>query len=133
MKTAAGIKIGIVLFLVAALSACNPSSIRRNSRLEDSLLYYTIQMNRSNFVEAARFRAPDSRWDVRGLERFQVTDYSVKQTTTRDDGKTVERLVMLRYIDRYTMRERSAPYKEIWNYNSETGNWSLGGEPPVIR
>ena len=133
MKTANGFKIGVLLLLIAALTACNSSSIRRNSRLEDSLLYYKIQMNRSNFIEAARFRAPGSNWDVRGLERYKLTDYQVQQSITRDEGKTVEQTVMLRYIDRNTMRERSTLYKEIWNYDTGTGSWSLSGEPPVIR
>jgi len=131
MKAVGAIKIAIVLLTVAILSACNPSSIRRDSRLEDSLLYYKIQMNRSNFAAAAGFRTTDSPWDVRGLERIQLTDYMVQQSVTRDEGKTVERVVMLRYIDRYTMRERSTLYKEIWKYDN--GAWKLSGEPPVIR
>lgn len=131
MKAVAVTRTGIVLLMAAVLSACSPSSIRRDSRLEDSLLYYKIQMNRSNFAAAAGFRTPDSPWDVRGLERVQLTDYTVQQSITRDEGKTVERVVMLRYIDRYTMRERSTLYKEIWKYHD--GAWKLSGEPPVIR
>ena len=61
---------GLVALLL--LAGCNPGNIRKNSNLEDSLLYYSIQMNRSNFIEASRFRSPASRWDVRGLERFQI-------------------------------------------------------------
>jgi len=131
MKAVAVIKIAIVLLTVTFLTACNPSSIRRDSRLEDSLLYYKIQMNRSNFGAAAGFRASDSPWDVRGLDRIQLTDYTVQQSTARDEGKTIERVVMLRYIDRYTMRERSTIYKEIWKYDN--GVWKLSGEPPEIR
>lgn len=133
MKFRAGFKVGVLLLLVTALTACNSSPLRRNSRLEDSLLYYKIQMGRSNYVEAARFRAPGSHWDIRGLERYKVSEYTVKQSASRDNGNTIERIVLLRYIDRNTMRERSTLYKEIWNYDTSTGHWSLSGEPPVIR
>ncbi|MDX5152420.1 MAG: hypothetical protein R3188_08090 [Acidiferrobacterales bacterium] len=124
----------LMLALILALVAgCNPMDVRRNSHLEDSLLYYKIQMNRSNFAEAARFRNPKFRWDVQGLQRFQVTFYEVKSSHSSDNGNRIERQVFLRYLDRNTMRERSTLYTEIWVYNSESGQWLLEGDPPVLR
>jgi len=123
----------LLALILALISGCNPLDVRRNSHLEDSLLYYKIQMNRSNFAEAARFRAPKSRWDVQGLQRFQVTFYEVQASHAGDNGNRVTRQVLLRYLDRNTMRERSTSYTEIWVYNSESGQWLLEGDPPVLR
>lgn len=119
--------------LLLGLGACNPTNIQRNSKLEDALLYYKIQMNRSNFLEAARFRPPDSSWDIRGLDRFQVSHYEVKQSAAKDKGETIERTVLLRYIDRHTMRERDTLYTEVWTYDSDKSIWLLTGDPPVFR
>jgi len=133
MKSALKFRPVIFVLVLAILSGCNPLDVRRNSRLQDSLLYYKIQMNRSNFAEAARFRKPDSPWDIRGLQKFQVTFYEVKSSHGSDDGNRIERQVMLRYLDRNTMRERSTHYTEVWIYNSEKGHWLLEGDPPNFR
>ena len=133
MKSALSFKLVIFVLLLAMLSGCNPLDVRRNSRLQDSLLYYKIQMNRSNFAEAARFRKPDSPWDVRGLQKFQVTFYEVKSSHSSDDGNRIERQVLLRYLDRNTMRERSTLYTEVWKYKSEGSQWLLEGNPPEFR
>jgi hypothetical protein len=119
--------------LSSMLTGCNPASIKRDSRLQDSLLYYKIQMNRSNFVEAAQFRNPETPWNVHGLERFQVSHYEVKRSVTSNNGNTVQREVYLRYIDRHSMRERGTTYRETWQYLPDLGGWRLGGEPPVIQ
>lgn len=123
----------LLALILALVAGCNPLDVRRNSHLEDSLLYYKIQMDRSNFAEAARFRNPTAKWDVRGLQRFQVTFYEVKSSHGSDNGNRVRRQVLLRYLDRNTMRERSTMYTEIWVYNSESGQWLLEGDPPVFR
>jgi hypothetical protein len=123
----------VFTLLVVMVSGCNPLEVRRNSKLEDSLLYYKIQMNRSNFAEAARFRNPDSKWDVRGLGHYQITGYEVTSSHGSDNGNRIERLVFLRYLDRNTMRERNTRYKEIWVYQPESRQWLLEGEPPVLR
>lgn len=133
MNTRKSIFMVIGLATLLGLGACNPTNIQRNSKLEDALLYYKIQMNRSNFLEAAQFRTPDSRWDVRGLDRFQVTHYEIKQSVTKDGGQTIERMILLRYIDRHTMRERETLYTEIWTYDRDKVVWLLSGEPPQFR
>jgi hypothetical protein len=120
--------------LMSGLAACGPvSSMQRRSNLDDTLWHYAAVMNRSDFPGAARFRLPSSRWDTKGLERFQVTHYQVQQTIPDESGKKVERSILLRYLDRHTMRERQQIYNEIWVYNSEAKQWQLDGEPPVIR
>jgi len=123
----------VFALILATLAACNPLEVRRNSHLEDSLLYYKIQMDRSNFAEAARFRKPESKWDVSGLDRFQITFYEVRGSHSSDNGNKIERQVFLRYLDRNTMRERSTVYNETWVYNSESSQWLLEGEPPVFQ
>ncbi|MGW8247576.1 MAG: hypothetical protein ACWGOV_05640 [Acidiferrobacterales bacterium] len=133
MKSGTPTRLFLLAFILVLVAGCNPLDVRRNSRLEDSLLYYKIQMNRSNFAEAARFRDPKSKWDVQGLQRFQVTFYEVKSSRSSDNGNRVERQVFLRYLDRNTMRERNTLYTEIWIYNSESGQWLLEGDPPVLR
>jgi len=127
------LKIFSFVLILSLLASCDPLDIRRNSNLEDSLLYYKIQMGRSNFRGAANFRMPDSKWDVSGLDRFQLTHYEVQTSDPSDDGNKVERRVLLRYINRNTMRELSTHYTEIWVYNSESNQWLLEGDPPVFR
>jgi len=126
-------RLTVFALILTTMTACNPLEVRRNSHLEDSLLYYKIQMNRSNFTEAARFRKPESKWDVSGLENFQITFYEVRGSHSSDNGNKIERQVFLRYLDRNTMRERSTLYTEIWVYNPESREWQLEGEPPVFR
>jgi len=133
VKPGAPTRLFLLILVLAMVASCNPLDVRRNSNLEDSLLYYKIQMNRSNFAEAARFRNPKSKWDVRDLQNFQVTFYEVKSSHSSDNGNKIERKVFLRYLDRNTMRERSTLYTETWVYNSDGGQWLLEGEPPVFR
>ena len=133
IKPAVPARLFILTLVLAMITACNPLEVRRNSHLEDSLLYYKIQMERSNFADAARFRKPESKWDVSGLGRFQITYYEVKASHGSDNGNKIERQVFLRYLDRNTMRERSTQYNETWVYNSDSGQWLLEGEPPVFR
>jgi hypothetical protein len=133
VKPAVPARLFILTLVLAMITACNPLEVRRNSHLEDSLLYYKIQMDRSNFTDAARFRNPESKWDVSGLDRFQITFYEVRASHSSDNGNKIERQVFLRYLDRNTMRERSTRYTEIWVYNSDSGQWLLEGEPPVFR
>jgi len=132
-KPAVLARLFVLTLVLVMVSACNPLEVRRNSHLEDSLLYYKIQMGRSNFADAARFRNPESKWDVSGLARFQVTFYEVRGSHSGDNGNKIERQVLLRYLDRNTMRERSTQYTEIWVYNGDSGQWLLEGEPPVFR
>ena len=133
IKPAVPARLFILTLVLAMITACNPLEVRRNSHLEDSLLYYKIQMERSNFADAARFRKPESKWDVSGLGRFQITYYEVKASHGSDNGNKIERQVFLRYLDRNTMRERSTQYNETWVYNSDRGQWLLEGDPPVFR
>ena len=128
-----GLSLASVLLLVSLQSACNPANIKRGSNLEETLLHYKIMMNRSDFVAAARFRLPTAPWDVRGLERFQLSHYEIKQSEFRDGGNTLEQTVFLRYFNRINMRERSTYHKEIWRYDSKSKQWQLDGEPPVFN
>ena len=133
VRPAIPVRLFVITIVLAMVAACNPLEVRRNSHLEDSLLYYKIQMERSNFADAARFRNPNSKWDVSGLDRFQVTFYEVKASHSSDNGNKIERQVFLRYLDRNTMRERSTLCTEVWVYNSDSRQWLLEGEPPVFR
>lgn len=133
VKSGTPTRLFLLMLILAMVAGCNPLEVRRNSNLEDSLLYYKIQMNRSNFAEAARFRSPDSKWDVRGLQHYQVTFYEVKSSHSSDNGNRIERQVFLRYLDRNTMRERSTLYTETWVYNGDSRQWLLEGDPPVFR
>lgn len=133
VKPAAPARLLVLTLILAMITACNPLEVRRNSHLEDSLLYYKIQMERSNFADAARFRSPGSKWDVSELGRFQITFYEVKASHSSDNGNKIERQVFLRYLDRNTMRERGTQYTEIWVYNGDSKQWLLEGEPPVFR
>jgi hypothetical protein len=124
----------LLSLLFVGLTACGEvTNMRRNSNLQDTLMHYELVMNRSNFVAAARFRLPSAKWNTQGLDRFQLTHYEVKQTNPADDGNRLERDVLLRYIDRYTMREREQMNREIWIFNSKAGQWQLDGKPPVFR
>ena len=133
VKPAIPARLFVLTLVLAMVTACNPLDVRRKSNLEDSLLYYKIQMDRSNFAEAARFRNPNSKWDVSGLGHFQITFYEVRGSHSSDNGNKIERQVFLRYLDRNTMRERGTEYSEIWVYNSESRQWLLEGDPPVFQ
>lgn len=133
LKPTTPARLFVLMLLLAVISACNPVAVHRKSNLADTLLYYKIQMDRSNFTDAARFRSPDSKWDLRGLDKYQVTSYEVRSSHSSDNGNRIERQVFLRYLDRYTMRERSTLYTEIWVYHSKGRQWLLEGEPPVFR
>ena len=133
LKPTTPARLFVLMLLLAVLSACNPAAVHRKSNLGDTLLYYKIQMDRSNFADAARFRSPDSKWDTRGLRKYQVTFYEARSSHSSDNGNRIERQVFLRYLDRYTMRERSTLYTEIWVYHPDSRQWLLEGDPPVFR
>lgn len=123
----------VLILLLAFVTGCNPANYKRKSNLGDSLLYYQIQMNRSNFAAAAKFRSPESKWNVADLKQFQITSYEVVSSESSDNGNRVTRQVALRYLDRYTMRERQTSYTEDWVYNDKSRQWFLEGNPPAFR
>jgi len=124
----------VMWLLLSGLAACSEvSNMRRNSNLTDTLTHYELLMNRSDFIAAARFRLPSAKWDTRGLERFQVTHYEIKQLAPDNSGDRIKRDVLLRYIDKHSMRERAMSYQEEWIFNNEAKQWQLGGKPPAFR
>jgi len=123
----------VLVLLLAFVAGCNPVNYKKKSNLEDSLFYYKIQMDRSNFAAAARFRSPESQWHVANLKRYQITSYEVVSSDSSGSDNRITRQVALRYLDRNTMRERSTLYTEKWVYNKEARQWFLEGKPPDFR
>lgn len=70
-----------------------------------------------------------------GLYRdIKITGYEPAGAVVGADGKTITRLVQIRYVQLSRMSERSVTVEEEWVYLEEAGRWYLrsGLLPPAV-
>lgn len=126
-----------LLLFVLLLNSC--TYLETNSRLQqlDNLQRgYARAMTWSNLASAysatrtaqALFPAEAGDW-----QNIKVTAYEPASQKAGDDGKTIRRIVHIRYVHTTQMVERKLTVEEEWKYSEDVKGWVLESGFPQFK
>jgi len=124
----------IALLLIILITGCSSWTEKsREIKLQDLMNGYTRTMESSDFSRALLYRkytADKPPPDLTPYSNIKVWEYRPTQVVPVGDGKTVHRLVQVRYILLSRMSERSLALQEIWSFSEEENRWYLVSDLP---
>lgn len=125
----------LVLFALL-LSSC--AYLEKNSRLQqldDLQRGYARAITWSNLLSAysATREAQTSPSSASEWQDIKVTAYEPASHKAENDGKTIRRLVEIRYVHTTRMVERKLTVEEEWKYSDDTKRWILESGFPQFR
>lgn len=120
--------------LFALLAGCSVWTEKaRAIKLEDLMNGYTQTMEWSDFSRALLYRKiTTARPDLAAYQNIKISDYRPAGMVKSEDGKTVKRLVQVRYILLSRMAERDLTTQEVWAYSEEEGRWVIISDLPAF-
>jgi hypothetical protein len=125
----------LLAVLMVSVGAGCVSSMRKMSRLEDTLRSYETAIRWSDFDAASRFQAADAApqptVDYDRLADVKVTAYEVRESGVSEDKSEATQTVGIEYYDVNTMRQFSVIDRQTWTYDEKRKRWLLkSGLPP---
>lgn len=126
----------LIALLFALLAGCSVWTEKaRAIKLEDLMNGYTQTMEWSDFSRALHYRKITTDRpppDITPYQNIKISDYRPVGMIKSEDGKTVTRLVHVRYILLSRMAERDLTSQEVWTYSEEEGRWVIISDLPAF-
>ena len=126
-----------LLLGLAVLAGC--ATLESKSRMEqlDSLTRrYAKALEWSDFAvayTATKAALEEPLPDATALKDIKITAYEPAAPLVEQDGKTIRRVVRIRYVHTSRMAERSLTTEEEWKYSDEAGRWFLQSGFPQFK
>jgi len=122
-----------IVFIVALLNGCAYIDISaRQQRLDDILWGYTKAMTWSDLATAhSATRAAQA--GAIPFPDIKVTAYEPTTQRIEENGKTLKRIVQIRYVHNTRMVEHTLNVEEVWKYSDESKRWLLESGFPSFK
>ena len=109
---------------------------RRNSNFGLQNLSYENSLRWGEYKTAAAYIKPgtlDEPIDYEIYDKYQVTDYKVRNTVRSEDGNTVTLDIRINYVRKNTVSVRQVDMDVIWEFDETTERWWMLSSLPKFE